>query len=65
MISVICANQEEAHLNIEDIEEKLNEEFEFDTRKEWDDVEKMKLNLGTKIDPDQDDLLCRIFDEYT
>ena len=42
LISVIHDNQEEAHLDVEDIEEELNGEFEFDVRKEWDNVEEMK-----------------------
>ena len=52
-------------LDIEDMEEELIGEFEFEMRKEWDDIEEMKRNLGNKIDPDQNDLLCRMFDEKT
>ena len=63
MISDIYDNQQEEYLEIEDIEEELNEEFEFDMRKEWDDVEEMRRNLGNKIEHEQNDLLCLMLDE--
>ena len=63
LISLLYDNQEEACLDIEVTEEELNEEFEFEMRNKLDNVEKMKRNLANKIDPKQDDLLCRMFDE--
>ena len=32
-------------------------------RNEWDDIEEMKRNLENKIEPQQEDALCRMFDE--
>ena len=63
LINVPYVNQEEVCLEIEEIEEELNEEFEFDMRNEWNNVKEMKLNLGNKIEPKQDGLLCRMFDD--
>ena len=48
LISALHGNQEEACLEIEDTEKELDEKFEFDVRKEWDDVEETKRNLGKK-----------------
>ena len=45
---MLCGDQEETCLEIEDIIEELEDEFQFDVRKVWDDVEKMKRNLGKK-----------------
>ena len=53
--------QEESRLEVEAIEEKLNEEFEFYMRKAWDKIEEMKRNLGRKLETEQDNLLCQIF----